>query len=127
MHKDINTQTQKKIVYLNVFQINYINFATILIKFFHNYYKKVFNFKNKLYDHIRNREYQKLTFTFAIKSIAIYKFNLTQFFIFERNIINDANIIFKITYIIITFTFAAKKFIIKKNESFSHQIKFLIL
>ena len=58
-------------------------------KFFYKHCEKVFNFKNKLYNHIRN---YKLLF---IKSIIIYKFNLTQFFIFKKSIISDANIVFK--------------------------------
>ena len=47
-------------------------------KFFCNHCEKVFDFKNKFHNHIRN---YKLLF---IKSIAIYKFNLTQLFIFKK-------------------------------------------
>ena len=78
-------------------------------KFFCNHYEKVFDFKNKLYNYIRNKKYQQS----LIKSKFVNKMNLTSLFTFET-IFNDANIIIiktklkYFTHITITFTFVAK-------------------
>ena len=59
-------------------------------KFSCNHYKKIFDFKNKFHDHIRNKEYQQ----FFIKSKSVNKIDLTSLFIFET-ISNDANIVIR--------------------------------
>ena len=82
-------------------------------KFFCKHCEKVFDSKNKFYEHLRSREYQKSISSFIIKSIATHKSNLTSLSVFEI-IFNDANIAFKkagikyFTHIIIALIFAAK-------------------
>ena len=55
-----------------------------------NHYEKIFDFKNKLHDHIRSHEYQKLLFS---KSDVVIKTILTKLFTPEKNVTNDTNII----------------------------------
>ena len=53
-----------------------------------NHYEKVFNFKNKLYNYIRNHECQKLLFN---KSDIVIRIVLTKLSIIEKKVINNAN------------------------------------
>ena len=79
-------------------------------KFSYNHCEKIFDFKNKLYNHIRNKEYQQS----LIKSKSVNKIDLTSLFISEKNVINDVNIVIIKTrikyfiYVTITFVSAAK-------------------
>ena len=71
-----------------------------------NYYKKIFDSKNKLHNYIRSHKCQKLLFN---KSDAVIQIVLIKLFISEKNVINDVNIAKKgITRFIITFTFVIK-------------------
>ena len=74
-------------------------------KSFCNYCEKIFDFKNKLYNHIRNKEYQQS----LIKNKSVNKINLTSLFILKKNVINDKNTVKeKIIHFITTSFFAAK-------------------
>ena len=74
-------------------------------KFSCNHCEKVFDFKNKLHDHIRNKEYQQS----LIKSKFVNKIDLTLFFIFKKNVTSDENIVKeKITHFAVTSFSAAK-------------------
>ena len=79
-------------------------------KFSCNHCEKVFDFKNKLHDYIRNHECQKLLFS---KSDVVIKIVLIKLFTLEKNVINDAN-----TVIIkaITFIFIIKSIAIYKTD-----------
>ena len=86
-------------------------------KFFCNHYKKVFDFKNKLYNHIRNKEYQQ----FFIKNKSVNKIDLTSLFILEKNVISaiksltpyDSNLS---SFFISETTFSDANIVIKKRE-----------
>ena len=47
--------------------------------------EKIFDFKNKLHDHIRNKKCQQS----LIKSKSVNKTDFTLFFIFEKSVISD--------------------------------------
>ena len=83
-----------------------------------NHCEKVFDFKNKLHDYIRNKECQQS----FIKSKSVNKIDLTLFFILEKNAISDANIaiinarIKYFTHITITSISAAKSIAPHKSD-----------
>ena len=73
-----------------------------------NHYEKIFDLKNKLYDHIRSHECQKLLFN---KSDAANKIVLIKLSISEKNVKSDINIVVKkegITRFVTTFNSAIK-------------------
>ena len=73
-------------------------------KFSCNHCEEVFDFKNKLYDYIRNHECQKLLFN---KSDIVIKIVLTKLFISEKNAINNTNNILLKTLAISFFIYRA--------------------
>ena len=87
-------------------------------KFSCNHCEKVFDFKNKLYNYIRNKECQQS----LIKNKSVNKIDLTPLFIFEKNITNDANIVIinaginYFTHATITFISAAKSITFYKSD-----------
>ena len=75
-------------------------------KFSCNHCEEIFDLKNKLYDHVRNKECQQS----LIKSKSVNKIDLTSLFISET-IFNNADIVIKkgeITHFAATFFFAVK-------------------
>lgn len=59
-------------------------------KSFYKHCEKIFDFRNKLYDYVRNKEYQQS----FIKSKSVNKTDLTSFFMSETKS-SDANIAIK--------------------------------
>ena len=81
----------------------------------------MFDFKNKLHNHIRSRECQKSKLSSAIKSIATHKSDLTQLSTSKKDATNDMNIAIEKgetnTRPATTFSSAIKSKIINENNT----------